>query len=475
MATAKTLSAKNLEALGATRLAELLMEMSDGNAVAKRRLRLELAGQSGGGEVAHQVRKRLATIAKARSYVEWDKVKALATDLEAQHRAIIDHVAANDPREALDLLWRLMALAEPVFGRCDDSNGRVAAVFETVLPDVARLAQAAKIDPRKLAEQTFDALCEDGYGQYRGLIGLLAGSLGTDGLDHLKARFTALAAEEMEQPSNDEREVIGWSSRGPIYADQLARNRRDRVVKTALKDIAVLQADLEGFIAQYSAEERRRPAVAADIAARLLAAGRTDDAWQMIEAADLTRGWIPLEWEQGRCAILEALGRSEEAQEFRWTCFAGSLNASHLRAYLKRLPDFDDIDAENRAMAHVLAYPDAAHALAFLIAWPALDRANRLVLDRAAALNGNDYHGLGVAAEALEERYPLAATLLRRVSIDFALTNARSKRYPHAARDLHTCAALAARIADYGDHPTHDEYHAALLKLHGRKTGFWKN
>ena len=42
MASKKTLNAKNLEALGAARLAELLIEISLGNAASKRRLRLEL-------------------------------------------------------------------------------------------------------------------------------------------------------------------------------------------------------------------------------------------------------------------------------------------------------------------------------------------------------------------------------------------------------------------------------------------------
>lgn len=51
MASNKTLNAKNLEALGAARLAELLIEVSIGNAAAKRRVRLELAGAQSPGEV----------------------------------------------------------------------------------------------------------------------------------------------------------------------------------------------------------------------------------------------------------------------------------------------------------------------------------------------------------------------------------------------------------------------------------------
>ena len=60
MAPKTTLNAKNLEALGAQRLAELLIEISTGSALAKRRLRLELAGTGGTGDVARKIRMAAA-------------------------------------------------------------------------------------------------------------------------------------------------------------------------------------------------------------------------------------------------------------------------------------------------------------------------------------------------------------------------------------------------------------------------------
>ena len=71
----KPLNAKNLEALGAARLAELLAEISAGNAAAKRRLRLELAAAQSPGDVAKEVRKRLTTIGRSRSFVDWQGVR----------------------------------------------------------------------------------------------------------------------------------------------------------------------------------------------------------------------------------------------------------------------------------------------------------------------------------------------------------------------------------------------------------------
>jgi len=72
---------------------------------------------------------------------------------------------------------------------------------------------------------------------------------------------------------------------------------------------------------------------------------------------------------------MEALGRKDRAQAFRWQCFERALNSAHLRAYLKRLPDFDDIEAEERAMSYTLRCPSVHRALAFLVSWPALDKA----------------------------------------------------------------------------------------------------
>ena len=77
MASKNTLNAKNLEALGAERLADLLIEISAGNATAKRRLRLELAGAESPGEVVKEIRKQLTMIARSRSLIDWQNRKSL--------------------------------------------------------------------------------------------------------------------------------------------------------------------------------------------------------------------------------------------------------------------------------------------------------------------------------------------------------------------------------------------------------------
>jgi hypothetical protein len=474
MASKKSLNAKNLEALGARHLSELLIDLTKGNAEAKRRLRLELAGTLGSDEVAKEVRKRLASIARSSSFVDWDKVNAMVKDLELQHTAIVTHVAKDSPEQALELLWRFMGLTASVIERCDDSNGGVIDVFHFACEDLGKVALAAGMEPVALADQVFQAFTENDYGQYDYLIEGMTPALGDEGIEHLKSRFVALSNEPVQKRRGKDREVIGYGSSGPIYADDYTAQRREMTVQLALQAIADAQGDVDAYIAQQSDKARTVPAVAADIGSRLLAAGRLEEALVAVDAANLERqGWVPVEWEKVRTGILDALGRTEEAQKFRWTCFEASLDDEHLRAYLKRLPDFEDMEAEERAMAHVLDYQSFHTALGFLINWPALKLASQLVLTRSDELDGNHYGLLNPAATALEGKYPLAATLLRRAMIDFTLAKARSTRYRHAARHLVECQGLVSGIEDFGGHETHDEYVERLQAKHGRKSSFW--
>jgi len=477
MATKKTLNAANLEALGAPRLAELLIEISTGSAAAKRRLRLELAGAQSPGEVAREVRKRLGSIARSRTFVDWQKRKALVEDLELQKRAIVERVAKDDPHEALELMWQFMATADPVLDRCDDSNGLIGGIFRTACHELGELATAAKIDPVTLADRAFSALQDNGYGVFDDLIAVLAPALGKVGLDHLKGRFVALASEPVEQPKG-ERRVIGWGASGPLYADQVAASARDRAVRYALMQIADAQGDVDAFISQYDEETRKVPKIAAEISRRLLASGCAKEALQTIEATVHRRGgwdWPDFEWEDARIEVLEALGRTDDAQAARWSCFERSLSASHLRAFLKRLPDFDDMEAEERALEYAESRKSVLTALSFLVGWPALDRAAKLVLNRADQIDGDHYEIMTPAAEKLAGKHPLAATLLLRAMIDFSLTQARSTRYRHAARHLMECESLASSIEDFASFETHEAYANRLKREHGRKSSFWSS
>jgi hypothetical protein len=475
MASRKSLNVENLEALGAARLAELLFDISTDDAAIKRRLRLALAGGVGSAEAAREIAKRLTSIARARGFLDWQRVKLLAADLDGQRRAILDLVAPTDPSEAFDLLWRLVNCAEAVFARSDDSSGRLSAVFHSATRDLGPLAQAANLDTANLVSRAFQALCGNNYGEWDGLIAVLAPQLGTTGLRELRKHVEAWQAEPVATPPELQRRVIGWSSSGKIYEDEIQVSHRRHTSASALQQISDELGDIEGYIAQFDPKSRAMPTIAAGIARRLLDAGRPNEAWEALEMVEPSRrDWNSGDWDQASVDTLEALGKSEDAQAFRWQRFIATLSTTHLRAYLRKLPDFEDFDAEQRALVHALAFSNVHQALAFLIDWPDLQRANELVLGRVRELNGEFYELMSPAAEALESKHPLAATLLRRAMIDFTLSKARASRYKHAARHLHECAGLAQRVTDFAGYPSHSTYEKDIRVAHGRKAAFWQ-
>jgi tetratricopeptide (TPR) repeat protein len=472
MAAKTTLNAKNLETLGAPALAALLIEISTGSAAAKRRLRLALAGGQGAREAAAEIAKRLATITRSRSTVTYKRRRALIDDLATQLQAISDVIAPSDTEAAVELLWRFMGLANGVLDRCEDSSGAVMAQFLAASAALGRVAEGQPAE--KLADAMVDALLDNGYGQYDRLLADLAQALGAAGLAYLKALFVGLSQRPVPVPAKADWQKVGYGATGAVYAHDVLERNRLRTVDLALRQIADLQGDADAFIARHVPETRQLPAIAVEIATRLLAVGRADEALQYLDRADVDDArYIPLEWQEARVAALEALGRSAEAQDFRWHCFARALSIPHLRAHLKRLPDFEDIEAETRAMAYGAQFSHAMLSLSFFTGWPDLPRAAALVLARGGELDGEHYDILTSAANVLADGYPLAATVVLRCMIDFALTKSRSARYAHAGRHLADCAILADRIDDFGPLVPHFAYVTRLRAVHGKKAAFW--
>lgn len=468
MASKKTVTAENLVSLGPDRLAGILLELAGEQPAIKRRLRLELAGEEGGEIIAAEITKRLTALRSARSFIDWQRRPEFVRDLDLTRLMITDRVGGTRPDLALDLMWRFMDLAEPVLNRVDDSNGSVGEVFRTACRDLGALAVKAKPDPQALAERVAAAVVTNGYGEFDGLVPAIFGALGKAGVTALRER---LVASLPKRSAKDRYDTKAWA------------------VQRALRDIADGERDVDAYMATVHADERKRPAMAAAIGQRLLAAGRATEALAALEAGapkrQARRSPVDDElyllgsegpdakWEGVYIEALEATGQAEQAQRLRWSAFEERLSVSRLRAYVKALPDFDDVLATERAMEHALRFRSLSTALAFFHEWPEPRYAARLVLERHAEVDGNMYYLLDPVARWLEGASALAATVLRRAMIEDTLGGAKAKRYKHAARHFAECASLAPLIADYGRFETHDAFSTRLRATHGRKTGFW--
>lgn len=442
----KSVNAANLEALGAERLAALLMEAADEDAALKRRLRMELAGEVGADHLGAEIAKRLATIEGRRSRIHWRKYRAFVRDLDVLRGMIAGALATQDPKLALDMMWRFLGLSHGIFRQTEDGRGQIGEVFRTAVEDAGAIAAAAGPDPASVAERLVE-LIEDDDAQVLGELPVaLLPSLDMLGVAVVRARLeTALSGQK----------------------------RPRGALRRAVQLAADAQGDVEGFIATIPEPETHQPPAGAEIARRLLKAGRREDALAALaRSAPPTRGRTLLPgvqaWEDVFLDALEADGQTELAQETRWAAFEKRLATDRLRAFLKRLPDFDDVEAEDRAMSVARTYAGFTDALRFFTEWPAAAEAAALVVARSNEIEPHRAEVLEPAAALLSARHPLAATVLLRAMIADTLRWARADRYRDAERQLAEAASLAVQIGDWGALEPHEDFVGRLARMRRR-------
>lgn len=472
MARRATLTNETLLALGPVKLAGLVLDEAETNAAFRKIVTAALAGLKGPDAVASIIDRRLASLEKARGFIDWQKRRAFGADLKATLATIADELGRVNPAAAAERLLRFLACAEEVLGRVDDSSGQVHGVFEDAASALAALARAMPEDEQKaLIEAIVRRLTRDGHGLIAAALEEAIPTLAQSCLTHADVLIAA-SLKEVEPASAQD-----WAG----------QSRRASFVRVR-QAIADQVGDVDAFIALERERSGRGPD-AIEVAKRLLAAGRASEALGWIrkpgcpglrvmsldDLADETSGVDRRGRDRAQLevSILAALGQHDAAQDLRWRTFEATLDVQMLREHLRHLPDFEDVETLERAFAHAAAKPERYGALAFFLSWPRLDLAAKIVVDHHEGWDGRHYTVLVPAAEALEHNHPVAAAILYRALVDDVLARARSPAYGHAARHLARLDELSADAIAALGRPVHSAYRTALKQTHGRKAAFW--
>lgn len=389
----KTVTASNLLALGPDRLAALLLEAAGTDPNLKRRLRMELAAEISAADLAFEIDKRLTTLATSRTRVSWRKRPALFHDLNALRRVIVERLAPLDPSLALDRLVAWFDLYPALAARVSDAKGELPVLFDASTADLAAVASEA--GPDAAAPVLGEALATR-LNPWASWVGR--------GAQHLNPELARRLLTD------------------------LTRDRPRPVGRLALvvRKLAERSGDLDAWIQSIPDDDHRTPDIAAGIAHRLADAGRATEARAALEAArtpvepagrwgrgksgppTATEPWLSAE-----IAVLEAEGRTDEADAARWEMFERTLSPETLRTLIAKLADFEDVVALERAFDLAARHPDAMKGLAFLMHWPALREAADLIVARQGELRGG-HEETPLWASRLAGRFPLAALLLTR-------------------------------------------------------------
>jgi hypothetical protein len=160
-ASLKKVNLENLVALGAERLAEILVSVAEVRPEVKRRLRMELAAEQGAEHLWPEIDRRLNSLSTSRSKVSWRQRPTFVRDLEALRVLIAERLAALDRPAALARLWSFMGLAKRLNARVKDRDGEMGAVLHRAAADIGglmgeadaeALADAATANPMAWAE-----------------------------------------------------------------------------------------------------------------------------------------------------------------------------------------------------------------------------------------------------------------------------------------------------------------------------------
>ncbi len=446
-ASARRLTASNLEALGAERLAALLLELSDSQPALKRRLRMELSAEIGAEALAEEIDKRLAMIAGSKAKISWRKRPEFILDLSVLRRMIAGKLADLDAGIAMRRLWTFLDLADGLSLRVKDPKGELDQVFAAAAEDMATLAPQAPADIA-LAGEVADMLFggSSAWGERLG---------------------PALAA-------------FGQPFAAAVLAELNSRIAARPALKPSLRVIrAVADAagDVDAFLETVPSTLRHDPGTAAAVGRRLLTAGRVEEALATLQAADPRNRARGLDgrpdpaaepWYAVWIETLDQAGETKAAHEERWATFERTLSAAQLRRFLKALPDFDDVEAMDRAFEVAARYPNFGDGLAFLMDWPALPEAAAMILARRDEVMG-DAADLADWSARLDARYPRAALVLLRTAITLLWSDHRTRAEAEPLAD--EAEALAGRIGDLDGLETHEAF---ALRLTARRSGPWR-
>jgi hypothetical protein len=385
VASRKTLTPENLAGLGADRLADILLGVAETRPDLKRRLRMEVAAEQGAEHLIPQIDKRLATLETSRGQVTWRQKPAVIRDLDALRGLIAERLAGLARPAALERMWQFLETSTPVGRRFHGRDEAAAAVYLQAASDLGALL--AVHDPRMAANQLVDAVAARPQVWAEWLPATLAQTP------------MAMAQIALEQVRARQEKAVGWLS--------------------VMRHLADAAGDVEAFRETYPEAALATPAVAVEMARRYLAAGQigaAGDALRLAAPKDNRTGRLAapdFDWETAWIDYLEQDGETEAAQAVRWASFERTLDVGRARAFTTRLSGFDDVEAESQAFAYAAQHPDFSLGLRFLMAWPALPEASRMIQAREGDIQ-IEAEEAELWAAKLRRRYPAAANLLLR-------------------------------------------------------------
>ncbi|MEN6521628.1 MAG: DUF6880 family protein [Armatimonadota bacterium] len=432
--------------LRAEKLADILVELRGESDKVGDMIKRTTATPS---ENKKRFKAKLAGLKRARRFIDWrgasdfaDELEQMLADLEA---------GVDDPKTGVEMVAAFFEADDPIFNRCDDSDGSVGDVFRGTACALFVHYASRCADKAWLVDKLMELYAEDEYGVRDVLLAAAHRFLPQESLRDLADRLWQRS--QMERP--DTYESRHWL----LVLESVARQ---------LKDAALYEK------AQRAARPELSTSAQIDIAQVYLEAGDPQTALTWLERVQ-GETFRSSDRDDLLLAVYRELGDKDKAAVVAWRIFRSYRSDDTLKTLLFVIGDSERERVIADELPVILSEKELSYSdVEFLIASGRIDEAETYLLSHADEFEGDYYTRLLPLAESMEKnRRWLAASLIYRALLNSILARAVSKYYHHGVKYLKKLDSLAGKVSDWKQFENHASYKSELSQIHGRKTSFW--
>jgi hypothetical protein len=357
----------------------------------------------------------------------------------------------DDPLTGAELVAAFFGTDKGIFGRCDDSSGRIGDIFRFEAKELFTEYASRCGDKEKIAKIILRLNRTDDYGIRDKLVACAGECLPETVIRSMISEFQKRAGKE-----EDERKKCHHLR----LVESLARQIKDARLFEETRREAWGELSTAAFI---------------DIAEVYLESGEVETAYSWIMKIPQGETFQADERDQLLLEIYRQQGNTEKLTNLLYRRFRACHSVNSLQKLLEVIghDQRDEVIAAETALilkSTTFKESDAG----FMITTGKIDAAETYLLGRAEQLNGDHYGSLLPLAETMaSENRNLAASLLYRSLLLSILKRGHTKAYPYGIRYLKKLDKLSETITDWQNFDNHKVFKAQILLTHGRKRSFW--
>lgn len=392
-------------------------------------------------------------------FVNYAQTRLVAANMDHLRRYIAQDLCAMSTAEAVKLMLEFISTRKNVMMNVEDREYHVESTFEEAYNDLHAMCKDIKVPLESLIslEALIEAISEscihDPDDFYDETLANFKDIVKDEGLDAIKGKIM--------QSLDDEPYTV-----------------KSRLAK--LKLIADLKEDVDAYIQACSFEQEPNRYDCVNIAERFVKHQRIQEAWAWLEKVDKSDRDTS-NYQKVYARALIAMGEYKKVQEECLAFFDDRLCTDLYKEVFSAIPSEDQASFREQTIQKAFKERSIPQfSLEFLFNIQAYHEAAKFVRTYIDDLPAYGVWAFSFIASTLRDIDPLAASLLYRQMITYALEKAKSEDHEDAVEGhedvikyLVICAILNRTINDWEAFTSHDVYVATLKEAHQSKKQFW--